>query len=69
VPWPAIFGLMVCVPKITSTQVKVHGVRCSAARTTQRLPQMSLIPEQRAVQQVAAKVLAPVDTTQRRKID
>ncbi|WP_158102755.1 hypothetical protein [Lentzea kentuckyensis] len=36
---------------------------------TQRLPQMDLIPEQRAAQQVAAKVLAPVDTTQRRKID
>jgi hypothetical protein len=31
---------------------------------TQRMVQMSLIPDQRAVEQVAAKVLAPVDTDQ-----
>lgn len=35
----------------------------------QRLPHVGLIPHQRAAQQVAAKFLLQVDTTQRRKID
>ncbi len=35
---------------------------------TQRLAQMGLIPDKRAVEEVAAKVLAPVDTDQPKRL-